>query len=146
MRRKRGRRGTRRASKRAAPRRDGGRVRGPVVQTEPVHVVSKRRRGTREVSQTVHRSADPYSRRARTSWLSPGLLDRRDPVRQSRKTARKGMPSGLVLASRRDGDAPKNEATKVCARRKASRRAVIIATGYGGRNGFRRRKEARSCR
>lgn len=71
---------------------------------------------------------------------------RRAAMSKPREAAKRGLPAALMPVRRTDENAPDNQATRsVCTRKKASRRAVIIATGYGGINNARKYKKHRKC-
>lgn len=86
------------------------------------------------------------SRRRGEPGLPVEYLDWRNDVRPTRKRTKKRMPRGMVSAPTRNENAPARKATNVCARKKSEKRAVILATGYGGINGRRNYKEHTSCR
>lgn len=85
-------------------------------------------------------------RSQRTNILQNRARDRRNILRKSSTTTRR-LPAGVVPARPRYEDASTRKTTQsVCARKKQTRRAVIKATGYGGRNGFKNYKDQQSCR
>lgn len=84
------------------------------------------------------------SRRASRLYGEPGY--RRVGVRRAVGAKRRLSP-GVLPALRRDASQKDQQVSRrVCARAKQERRAVIIATGYGGRNGARDYARRKSCR
>jgi len=102
----------------------------------------------RLASLTLRGRSSPGPRIARDR-LPDGLLYRRDSLRGNaeRRSTNKGLPTSVLSLRRRDENASDNQTTRsVCTRKKATRRAVLIATGYGGINGARQYKEHKKCR
>lgn len=105
----------------------------------------------------VRRSATLLSRSAprralSDSWaprnrLPDGSRNRRNTLPTRRKiTADARLPTARLFTPERDGLAsPKETKLGACAARKETRRSVIIATGYGGRNGVRDYDKRRKC-
>lgn len=130
--------------------------RGPsqvvVTRSPPARRASPRRRAARlTLTETTRRTQTPTRRRTRPhtryARTSGGLQDRPRNRRDSlqRAATRRRVPK-LVLSTRlRDEDAPSNKATSVCARKKSTRRAVVIANGYGGINNARQYRKHKSC-
>ena len=79
----------------------------------------------------------------RKYWLRYATGDGRTSVRPRRqKTAATRLSAGLVPALRDDAETTRRETgRRSCARKKSERRAVIMANGYGGRNGYKRRRK-----
>lgn len=133
--------------------RRGSRTRAKAVSRQPQPRVHTQRRPsefrvTRAARSGSKRRAGAFADTSvrRTSRVSSRLRDRRARVLASRKTAAtKRVPSSVVSTLRAHEDAPRKSAAKACTRRKETRRAVIMATGYGGRNGVRRYAKRRPC-
>lgn len=71
--------------------------------------------------------------------------DRRASLRASRQN-RAGLPVTLVPASRAHANASDKQTRRsLCTRKKAARRAVIIATGHGGINHVRKYRRRAKC-
>lgn len=76
-----------------------------------------------------------------------GLRDRRNKMLARKKATRSpGLSAALVPSRRTDADARSRPSKLRCARKKEVRRAVIIATGHGGRNGVRNYRRQQKCR
>lgn len=100
----------------------------------------------------VHR-ATGRSRRTEVAGLTRDEVPakrrhRRDPVRSSLQPAK---PSRLPTSVLRRRNYPENASQKkttrsVCTRKKQTRRAVIIANGYGGINNVRNYRRHETCR
>lgn len=76
-------------------------------------------------------------------------LDRGENLLAQGRAKRRRLSSGSVQVARRNENAyhKKDTSPKLgCARKKEIRRAVVIATGYGGRNNFVNYKRAQKCR
>lgn len=66
---------------------------------------------------------------------------------QSRRGPRKGLSSVMVSLRRTDENASALQTRRsLCTRKKQARRSVIIATGYGGINGYTNYRRQKSCR
>lgn len=116
------------------------------VRSGPSNIV-RARPSTRRVSgRTV------TSRRVASSWQTRNQL--RDPtrIRRARVLSQRGrtrarLSPALMPVRRSNENASRNETTRsVCTRKKQARRAVIIATGYGGRNGRRDYRQRSKCK
>lgn len=56
------------------------------------------------------------------------------------------LPRAILSAPRRDDRQVQESArTKICVQRKRRRRSVIIAQGYGGKNGFKNYRKHNAC-
>jgi hypothetical protein len=99
--------------------------RGLPAALEPSRVISRPRR-------TRNRLLDDAGRRSRL---------------RSQRSSRPRLSAGLVQARRADGNASARQTRQsLCTRKKATRRAVIIATGHGGINGKRNYARRKKCR
>lgn len=108
---------------------------------------TRRQRSSDEPASLERRRDPTLSRRTRTQRMQRRFLDRGAALRSRRGTATKsGLPKRLLPARTLNEDAPSGKAAGVCRRAKETRRSVIIATGYGGVNGFRDYKRRKSCR
>lgn len=103
------------------------------------------RRSTRleKRNRAAEKAAD--TRRQRTQAMPGRLQDRRSAMHKSPSRTSRRMSAGLLPARKRNEDASEKKTTTVCARNKASRRAVLIAMGYGGINHSRKYKEHKKC-
>lgn len=103
------------------------------------------RRNKRVVPDVSERRRRPGRKRETRNEVSRRDSDRRPAVRTQRTTARRLSPGGLFLGRRNENASSRKTTRSVCTRKKAARRAVIIASGYGGRNGARNYKRHESC-
>lgn len=123
-------------------------ARTPTPRRSPTPaIVGRRRRTTRRApgdrrSETV---------RSRVYGISP-LLTSRGPLDRSRKMAvQRGQTPGKyglperILSARRLDERSRDNPRKRCARTKKDRRAAIIASGHGGRNGFTNYRRHEKC-
>jgi chemotaxis response regulator CheB len=115
------------------------------ASTRPSNTVQTR-------SRDIRRSVKRPSRRIRTEYrrkqeVSPGRAKRRTVMSvRKRRTTTRGLPHGLVPARTHHEDASSRKTAGVCRKAKEARRAVIIATGHGGKNGVQRYRKRKSCR
>lgn len=101
----------------------------------------------RKVSRDVGVRKSTDSPRQARNRLSTQRRDRRDPLQSQRRLV-KGL-SPMVLPERKPhaNATSKSSRQSLCARKAKARRAVIIATGYGGINGVRTYKRRnQTCR
>ncbi len=74
-----------------------------------------------------------------TNWLRRTQMQRAEAARMGVRTAK--LPS-----QRRNGNASENQTRPYrCATKKSTRRAIILATGHGGRNNVRLYKKRKPC-
>lgn len=144
--------------KRASTGARGARSRRPPRRPVPTaRRVSPRRRPEQSTTVSARRTVRRVSRHAVSTRLpeSPrkrgdGLSDFRSgrTSLHARRRARTGLPAPVLSLRRRNENASSKKTTRsVCSRKRAARRAVIISTGYGGRNGATNyRKEDKKCR
>lgn len=140
-----------RARKYSGPARQGPRaVPGtrrstPRRETRTSPLVSSRR-SHRRLSGTPEPSAGLALTRRRRDGLPDRLRNRRAALYAQRRT-REGLPLGVLSTRRPDENASSGKTRRsLCTRKKAARRHMIIATGYGGRNGVRTyKKERKTC-
>ncbi len=124
------------ATGRNSARRGGARNKAPSVYA---------RRATRQLPDTPERSRRASRKRKARNQLPDGVRHPGVLVRKKRATGR--LPQRLVPLRRNNENASDNQTTRsVCTRKKASRRAVIIANGYGGRNGYKSYRPHSSCK
>lgn len=103
------------------------------------------RRSNRYVFDTAERRRPAQRSRPSRDTVPVRKRDRRNRLRSSERTRRRLSPLA-VSARRTNENASDSQTTRsVCTRKKATRRAVIIATGYGGRNGARNYSRRKSC-
>ena len=115
-----------------------------IARHESNAIPSRRRRG--RVSRIPERSRNSQTPRRTDNELRTRTRFRRTRVRASGKTAARGLPAGSLSLRRDNENASEKQTTpRVCTRTKATRRAVIIAKGYGGRNGFKDYKQHKRC-
>lgn len=128
-----------RKSKRSKTRRNT-----PRQRHEPLEALRMRRANRRPtLAARASRSID--GTRPERDPLSPGPLIRRATLRGPLST-RTGLPTTLMHARRSNENASGNKTRpSLCTRKKAARRAIIIATGHGGRNNARNYKEHKKC-
>lgn len=100
----------------------------------------------RRISRRVESSEGFANSRIYRDELQARHRNRRSAMSKPREAAKRGLPAALMPLRRPDENAPNNQATRsVCTRKKATRRAVIIATGHGGINNARKYKKHRKC-
>lgn len=104
------------------------------------------RSARRRLSDFPERSRRSASARQARDELPVRPGKRRNKMRQSRQGAARGL-SPVALSLRRNNENASDLQTtrSVCTRKKATRRAVIIANGYGGINGFKDYKPNKRC-
>lgn len=142
-------------------KRGGGRVpraskRGVSPRRTGPQTAVRRTTRTRSLARTGDRSLPGITRPRYTSQNKSRagnyglqfLLDNRRRRLQASKLQARTRLSGTILPARRNNeDAPLQKASRtLCARSKAARRAVIIATGYGGKNGRTRYAPHQRCK
>lgn len=135
------------AAKRRSSRADIGTRR----DTTRLQAATAKRVRTRRTKRRVLSGAEPGGypliERKRRDRVPDRLGERRRGDLRRNRRARQGLSPVLVSVRRTDENASGRQTTRsVCTRKKAARRAVIIATGYGGRNGARRYKRQEKCR
>lgn len=65
----------------------------------------------------------------------------------TRRLTDEGLPAGILSLRRSNENASANQTRRsLCTRKKAARRHMIIATGYGGRNGVKNYRRQDKCR
>lgn len=140
------RKGSKRRTRRSVSRRSAESRR--VQQTEtPSRRVDRtaRKIGWQTPEQSPSRGKSPRKKRD-ILHIRPGL--RRDILRPRKKSTTAGLSPALVLSRRGDArqDRSETQDRTSCARRKDERRAVIIATGYGGINRAKDYRRQTKCR
>lgn len=104
-----------------------------------------KRRSERRVPYTVIRSRSSGREGRSGDELYHAPL-RRNRVLSQRSTGPR-LSASLVPVRRANENASGDQTRPgLCTRKKAARRAVIIATGYGGKNGFRDYKPKEICK
>lgn len=108
-------------------------------------LVPSRRPLDRIRSRTERRRRTIVSRTLRDDV--PGQRQFRRDDLQPRRRSRSGLPA-TTLSLRRPNENASREKTsgKLCTRKKEVRRAVIMATGYGGINNARNYRKHEQCR
>lgn len=120
-----------------------------VVQKQPAN--AERRLHAREsiVGKAIRRSRDsmvPLGSRSRTSLRHDRLGNRRGYM-QARADAPRRLPKSALPMATTNANAHRSKMPATpCARKKSARRAVIIATGYGGINKAKQYRRHKSCR
>lgn len=115
--------------------------------TKTAHAVSVRRT-TRRVYSPAIRSRDSQSLRTnRENGLHSGLRHRGTAVLARSKSApARRLPQSVLSSRSLHENASSRKTTRgVCTRKKQERRAVIIATGYGGINNARNYRRQKKC-
>ncbi|AXL15458.1 hypothetical protein [Microviridae sp.] len=104
------------------------------------------RHSSRRTTATPKRSRSLESARSIRNQLQTRSLHRRTDMREPGKTTVRRL-SSTILPLRRDNENASDKQTtrSVCTRKKQAKRATIIATGYGGKNGFTNYKQHRKC-
>lgn len=89
-------------------------------------------------------SSLPRRRRVQKLQTRNGL--RPTAVRPRRgRTATPRLSTSLVPTRARNADAPRKKAVGICKQAKETRRSVIIANGFGGKNAVRQYSKRRTC-
>lgn len=119
-----------------------------VVQKQPTNVERRSAAAQAIRRRAIRRSRDDVeSSSKRRDLRKAGLLDRRVVMQESKKPAGRRLSLAPLPVAKRNANAQRETMLATpCARKKTARRAVIIAMGYGGKNGFRNYKEQRKCR
>ena len=115
--------------------------------SDPLEDEVRRRkpRATQKPLATSNRSRDtPRPSRPGTIRLSNRPLNRRGKMQPPKPSPARRLPASLVSARKTNEDASSRKTTK-CTQKKNVKRAVIIATGYGGINKAKRYKERKPC-
>lgn len=115
----------------------------------PEGIEEVRRRTENIFAGPLIRSTDAPRQRTRMAGnvMLSGLRNRRKKMQPRKGSPTAGLSKSVVLTPSRDGrtDASKTSPAGLCARRRNSRRAVVIATGYGGRNGVTDYRRHEKC-
>lgn len=120
-----------------------------VVQRQPAN--AERRLHAREdiVGKAIRRSRDslvPLGSRSRRALRHDRVGNRRSYLQARADAPRRLQKSSLPMATT-DANAHRNQMPATpCARKKSARRAVIIATGYGGINKAKQYRRHKPCR
>lgn len=106
------------------------------------------RRTTGRLSDSLIRGRRTEGPRKITDRVLDRHRDRRAPLRPQLETSRQKRLSGSSMPVRRDNAYASARQTRqsLCTRKKAARRAVIIATGHGGINNVRNYRRQSKCR
>ncbi len=113
---------------------------------QPKQGLARPREKTISQRATARRRNSALNRNPRESGLQTQLPDGRYRMRPLPKRPADRLSKRVVSPHRRNEATRRAAATKrVCAAKKQERRAVIIATGYGGRNGFTDYNRRKSC-
>ena len=123
------------------------RARRAVPSTAEKPVLTRRRKRRISRSPESARAAQIPRRNLRRGLRQDGLLDGGTTlqVRQNRTPSRR-MPRGILPPRSLDASTRRMATTQgVCAAKKDTRRGVLIATGYGGVNGFRNYRKHSRC-
>lgn len=136
----------RRYKTRAHGRKNQNSRRAPPRQRQQQETPVRSRRTVRRVSRPIERGESFDRSRDRGNKMPVGHRNRRNSM-HSQRQPQIGLPSSLLPTRYPNENASNNKTTRsVCTRKKAARRHMIIATGYGGKNGFTDYKEDKSCR
>lgn len=114
-------------------------------------VQPQRRQSVDRTSRPARQRAKPTGRKATSARgrgaqaMSPGRRRRASLHARKRATTTTGLSSSVVPALSRDGRKKGGSRVKACSKAKSQRRAVIIATGHGGRNGARNYRRHNPC-
>lgn len=107
----------------------------------------RERRSARQTRTIVSRGRRDQSPRRNRDELQTGRKHRRANLRTSRENTARRLPRSSLPVFRRNENASDPQTTRsVCTRKKQARRAVIIATGYGGVNNQRNYRRHKQCR
>lgn len=103
------------------------------------------RRRVRRLDKTPERSRSLIRESLTRNRLPDRLRDRRDNLHGRKPVI--GLPSAVLQERRLNENASRQKTTRsVCTRKKETRRAVIVANGYGGINNVRDYRSHQKCR
>lgn len=117
--------------------------RGEARRTTP-SVLARPTRSRIHTSSRTLRSLE--SQRRIRDQLQPRHRKRRTPMSRPRQATQRGLPTGSMPLRRTNENASDQQTTRsVCTRTKDAKRAVILALGYGGKNGYTNYSNHRKC-